>query len=309
MSRTLTIAVLAVAVVGATGLGGCGGGSSETGSDGGGSSQGPQPLPGFYMTASSAADLEKQAYAAGARFADQQTSGHGVLALDFGAARLKSGTYGTALRGGTFFSNDEIGKAMEQAARGYDDHHNGGSVTIVYANSNALIGDPGSGYTRFGKKEAAAAGRDQAQAVRGLDMGSNAKASVGGDIEPGYDKVAPPEVAVAMVEAAAAGGPGTYYDFGTAPCDPKGKCINGWRTDDVCRVASGSGRNALPEIYFDALIDQPRQWFDVTKACGIKSYAGVSASPLGRLSPLEAYHALRRSTKAKVDPVIVVFPG
>jgi hypothetical protein len=306
---TLAKAVATVAaIVCGTLLAGCGGDDDDTGSSAA-APGGPTPLPGFYLTAASSSDLEKQAYAAGARFAGEQTGGHAILALDFGAARLKSGDYGTALRGGTFFSNDDIGNALEQAAKGYGDHHESGSATIVYANSNAFLGDPGSGYTKFGAKEAAAAGKEQAEAVHGLDMGSNASASVGGDIEPGYDKVAAPSVAVAMVEAAADGAPGTYYDFGTAPCDPEGKCVNGWRIEDICNVAGGSGRSALPEIYFDELIDQPRQWGDVKRDCKIDSFAGVSASPLGRLSPPESYKALRKATKAKIDPVIVVFPG
>lgn len=300
--------VIAAAAAGAVALLGCGGDSSDT-TTGEKAGKGPQPLPGFYLTASSSSDLEKQAYAAGARFAGRQTSGHAILALDFGAARVKSGTHGTALRGGTFFSNDDIGDAIEEAAKGYGDHHQGGSATIVYANSNASIGDPGSGYEKFDESTASEAGKEQAEAVKGLDLGSDASASVGGDIEPGYDKAGSPSVATAMVEAAADEASGTYYDFGTAPCDPQGRCVNGWRTEDICKVASGSGRSALPEIYFDELIDQPRQWFDVARSCGIKSYAGVSASPLGRLSPSQSYKALRKSGKAEVDPVIVVFPG
>lgn len=306
MARFSSPALAVAAIVGIA-LVGCGGGDDDTGAAA--SAGGPTPLPGFYLTASSAADLEKQAYAAGARFASEQTGGEAILALDFGAARLKSGTYGAALRGGTFFSNEEIGDALEQAAKGYEDHHSSGSATIVYANSNAFLGDPGSGYTKFGAKQAAEAGKAQAEAVKGLDMGSDARAGVGGDIEPGYDKVAAPSVAVEMVEAAAEGGPGTYYNFGTAPCDPEGRCVNGWRIEDICKVAGGAGRSALPEIYFDELIDQPRQWGDVKRDCKIDSFAGVSASPLGRLSPPESYKALRRATKAKIGPAIVVFPG
>ena len=289
----------------AVALSACGSSDSDSDDETGGASG---ALPGFYLTASSASDLENQAEAAGARFASEQTSGHGILALDFGAARLKGSDYGTALRGGTFFSNDDIGKAIEAAAKGYAEHHRGGSVTIVYANSNAYLGEPGTGYTKFDEGTAQKAGEEQAAAVRGLTLESNTSATVGGDIEPGYDRVASPSVPIAMVAGASGSSPGTYYDFGTAPCDPEGRCVNGWRTEDICKVAGGSNRSALPEIYFDTLIDQPRQWFDVTRTCGIKSYAGVSSSPLGRLSPTESLKALRKGTKVKVDPVIVVFP-
>jgi hypothetical protein len=270
----------------------------------------PKPLPGFYLTAASSSDLEKQAHAAGVRFANEQASGHGLLALDFGAARFKSGTYGTALRGGTFFSNDDIRDAIEEAAKGYADHHKSGtSVEIVYANSNALLGDPGPGYEKFDESTASEAGKEQAEAVHDLDLDSDVTASVGGDIEPGYDKSAPVSVATTMVESAADEASGTYYDFGTAPCDPEGRCVNGWTVSDLCKVTTGSGRAALPEIYFDKLIDQPRQWYDVARKCDIKTFAGVSASPLGRLSPVQSYATLRRDTRAEVDPIIVVFPG
>ncbi len=100
----------------------------------------PEPVPGYYLTASSAGDLERQAYDAGARVARAQGSEHTLLALDFGAARLKDGDYGTALRGGTFFGNDEIGEALQAAVRGYHDNYRQGDVTVVYANSNALLG-------------------------------------------------------------------------------------------------------------------------------------------------------------------------
>ena len=182
-------------------------------------------------------------------------------------------------------------------------------MTIVYANSNAYLGAPGSGFEKFDEGLASQAGKRQAEAVEGLDVGSGVSVTVGGDIEPGYDRVAPPSVPVALAEAAAEAGSGTYYDFGTAPCDPNGRCENGWRIEDICRVAAGSGRQALPEIYFDKLIDQPRQWYDVKRTCGIGTFGGVSASPLGSLSPAESYTTLRKNTKAKVDPVIVVFPG
>jgi hypothetical protein len=282
-----------------------GGGDGSSDED---STSPPTPAPGFYLTAASAEDLRRQAYDSAARFAREQGPEHSILALDFGAARLKGDDYGSALRGGTFFTNDEIESALQSAARGYHDNYRRGSVTIVYANSNAYLGRPGKGFKAFDEDTAREAGERQADVVSGLDLESNESAAVGGDIEPGYDIVAPPEVPIALVAGAADGASGDYYDFGTAPCKD-GRCVNGWTVQDVCEVASGSGRAVLPEIYFDVLIDQPGQWAEVQKTCDIDRFAGVSSSPIGRLTPKEAWRALGERTSTDVDPVIVVFPG
>jgi hypothetical protein len=298
-SGSRTSASVAV-VVAAAGLLGCGGDHDAN--------PGPNPQPAFYLTAANATDLKRQAYDAGARFARSQGPGKSVLVLDFGAARLKHGTHGATLRGGTFFSNEEIGGALQQAARAYEDHHRRGSVTIVYANSNAFLGRPGRGYTAFDEDTAREAGEQQARAVTDLDLSSRQSATVGGDIEPGYDVVAKPEVSIAMAAGANSVSSEPYYDVGTAPCTG-GKCTNGWTPRDICEVASGDGRTVLPEIYLDRLIDQPSQWAEIQKTCKIDPFAGVSSSPIGGLSPQQSWQALRGKTSAGVRPVIVVFPG
>ena len=293
-------AVAAVAAAMAI-AGGCGGDDEK--------SRGPDPRPAFYMTAANANDLKNQAYGAGARFARGQGPGRSVLVLDFGAARLRSdGTYGATMRSGTFFSNDEIGKALEAAAKGYEDHHQQGSVTIVYANSNAYLGRPGRGYKPFDVRTARRAGQEQAKMVAGLRLPSDQSATVGGDIEPGYDLVAKPEVSLAMVAGADSVSKRPYFDVGTAPCERR-KCVNGWTPDDICEVASGSGRVVLPEIYFDSVIDQPTQWAAIQHRCRIDPFAGVSSSPVGSFSPKESWAELRKKTPARVQPVIVVWPG
>ncbi len=284
----------------AAGLVGCGGDDDATG--------GPNPQPAFYLTAANAVDLRRQAYDAGARFARGQGPGESLLVLDFGAARLKKGAYGTALRSGTFFSNKEIATALQAAARGYEDHHEQGWATIAYANSNAFLGRPGRGYTVFDENTAREAGEQQAKALAGLDLSSHQSAAVGGDIEPGYDRVAKPEVAIAMVAGANSASGKPYYDVGTAPCTG-GHCTNGWTPRDICEVASGRGRVVLPEIYFEGIVDQPSQWARIQQTCKIDSFAGVSASPIGPLSPQGSWRALREKTPAGVDRVIVVWPG
>ncbi len=289
----------------AAGLLGCGdsGGGDE------GPTGGPNPQPAFYLTADNASELKRKAYAAGARFARSQGSDDSVLILDFGAARLKHGEFGVALREGTFFTNEEVGAALQQAARGYDDHHKQGSVTIVYANSNALLGKPGPGYTRFDEDIAREAGRRQAETVAALDTSSHQSATVGGDIEPGYDIAGKPEVSIAMVAGADAASEGAYHNVGTAPCSGS-KCVNGWTPRDICDVAGGRGRVVLPEIYSeDTTDDQPSQWAAIEDRCGV-NFAGVSASPAdGSLSTQESYQALRAKTSGKIPPVIIVFPG
>lgn len=293
-------------------LGGCGG--EETGSDragnGGdsGSRASPDPQPAFYITASSPSALERRAHAAGVRFARSQKADRGVLILDFGAARVRRGTHGAALRGGQFFSNAQIASALEAAARGYAEARRRGSATLVYANSNAFLGRPGSGYTPFDEELAREAGEQQARTVTGLDLPDGVSASVGGDVEPGYDPVASPDVSIALVDGANSVAESPYYNVGSAPCRGN-RCTGGWTVRDLCEVAARPGVAALPEIYFTGKIDQPSQWADVRRTCGIERFAGVSASPAGELSPHRSWRTLRRSTGAAVDPVIVVFPG
>jgi hypothetical protein len=291
---------LAAVVVAAAGLIGCGGDDDSNG--------GPNPQPAFYLTAANAADLNRQAYDAAASFARSQGPGESLLVLDFGAARLKNGTYGTALRSGTFFSNEEIGTALQAAARGYEDHHEQGSVTIAYVNTNAFLSRPGRGYKAFDEAAAREAGEQQAKTLAGLDLSSRQSAAVGGDIEPGYDLVGKPEVSIALVAGANSASGKPYYDVGTAPCTG-GNCTNGWTPRDICEVASGHGRLVLPEIYFDDAIDQPSQWAAIQKRCRIDSFAGVSSSPVGSFSPQQSWEELRGKTPAGVHPVIVVWPG
>jgi hypothetical protein len=308
---------LAAMAVGASVLAGCSGGDDEKKQH----RPHPQPAvdqkerqslrpqPGFYLTAANATDLKRQTYAAGARFARSQGPGRSVLVLDFGAARLRDdGTYGVALRMGTFFSNEEIRDALQAAAQGLDDHHRQGTVTIVYANSNAYLGHPGRGYKTFDVETARKAGKEQAKVVAGLRLSSGQSATVGGDIEPGYDVYAKPEVSLALVAGADSASKEPYFDVGTAPCEGS-KCTNGWTPRDICEVASGRGRVVLPEIYFDRTINQPSQWKQIQRRCRINPFAGVSASPIGSFSPQGSWDELRRKSQARVDRVIVVWPG
>lgn len=291
----------------AAGINGCGGGEGDRGATQA-EAGGADPQPAFYLTATNANELRRSARAAGERFARSQTARRAIMVLDFGAARLRHGVHGVALRGGTFFSNSQIAAAIEAAARGYHDQRRAGrAVTMVFAASNAFLSRPGRGYQAFDERLARRAGREQAAAVAGLALPRGVVATVGGDIEPGYDLIGRPEVSIALVAGANAGSRRPYYNVGTAPCEGR-KCVNGWTPDDICEVAAGSGRRALPEIYTESPEDQPAQWAAIQRRCGIESFAGVSASPAGDISPSDSLERLRASTRAGVDPVIVVWP-
>lgn len=268
------------------------------------------PQPAFYLTGANLTDLKRQAYAAGARFARGQGPGRSVLVLDFGATRLRrDGTYGAALRSGAFFSNREVHSALQAAARGLKDHHRRGRVTIVYATSNSYLGRPGRPYRALDAHTARKAGEKQAKAVAGLRLSRRQSASVGGDIEPSFDHVARPAVSLALVAGADSSLREPYFDVGTAPCE-RHRCKNGWTPRDICEVASGRGRVVLPEIYFGRPpVDQPQQWAEMKQRCEIDRFAGVSANRVGSFSPRESWNELRNKTRARVGPVIVVWPG
>jgi hypothetical protein len=266
------------------------------------------PQPAFYLTAPDPKGLRRQAYVAAARFARRQDEGHSLLVFDFGAARLKGPTFGTSLRSGTFFTNAQIGAALEAAARGHHDHYRRGTATIVYANSNASLVDPRRGYRSFNHQRADQAGQQQARVLGELRTFSHQKVAVGGDIEPGYDYGANgARAARAMVAGAVDGARGRpYFDVGTAPCNRGGRCGTGWTIEDICSVSSDPGRHPIPEIY---LGQQAQQWGAVASRCGIGSFPGVSSSPIAGLTPPESRRLLRVETNATIGDPLIVWPG
>jgi hypothetical protein len=275
---------------------------------GGGVRGAPEPDPAYYLTAASAADLRLQAYDDGARFASGQGGGHGLLLLDFDAARRHGQLWGARLRGGTFFSNRQIGSALEAAAAGYHRRHRRGRVTIVYANSNANMGDPGHGDHPFGVRAAREAGRRQGRTVRRLHLFGDESAAVAGDIEPGFDVVAPPRASVAMVSGAVAAAGKPYFDIGTAPCHGR-DCTNGWTPKEICAIVRGGGRYAIPEVYFGPPLNQADEWATIQAECGITAFAGVSASSIGTYTPQESWALLNAKANAPIDRTLLVFPG
>jgi hypothetical protein len=117
------------------------------------------------MTAPTEKSLVRQSKRAASLVARKQDAGHTLLILDYGAARLKDGEYGTSLRGGPFYSNDQILTALQAAADTYNEEYRRGSVTIVYANTNGHISEKKKGYTNFTEDIARKAGEAQAKTV------------------------------------------------------------------------------------------------------------------------------------------------
>jgi hypothetical protein len=270
------------------------------------SSGAPRAQPAFYLTAGNATDLRHQAADDGARFARTQGPGHSLLVLDFGAARRQGKNYGVSLRSGTFFADQQIQSALAAAAQAYHERYRRGSVTIVYSNSNAHLSRPGSGLTPFTAVTARGAGRQQQLTVRHVHLYPHESVAPGGDIEPGYDLISPPQVAISLVAGASAGN-GSYFDVGTAPCNGN-DCTHGWVVHDICEVTTGSGRQAVPEIYYGQPIDQSAQWAEIARQCGIKSFPGASSSPLGDYTPAQSWQLLRRASGRPVGNALLVFP-
>jgi hypothetical protein len=266
------------------------------------------PQAAFYLTAPDPEGLRRQAYAAAARFARRQDEGRSLLVFDFGAARLKGSTFGTSLRSARFFTNAQIGAALQAAARGHHDHYRRGTATIVYTNSNAKLVNPKRGYRTLNHQRAQRMGRQQARVMRGLHTLPHQKVAVGGDIEPGYDYGANgASTARAMVAGAVDGADGRpYFDVGTAPCNRGGGCGTGWTIEDICSVSSDPGRHPIPEIY---LSQQAEQWGAVASRCRIESFPGVSSSPIAGLTPPQSRRLLRVETNATVGDPLIVWPG
>jgi hypothetical protein len=274
---------------------------------GGAAPEAPKADPAYYLTAASAADLRLQAYDDGARFASGQSAGHALLVLDFGAARRHGRSWGARLRGGTFFSNRQIASALEAAATGYHRWHRRGRVTIVYANSNANIGDPGHGDQPFGVRAARQAGRRQGSTVQRLHLFADESAAVAGDIEPGFDFVGSPQASVAMVSGAVAAAGKPYFDIGTAPCHGR-DCTHGWTPKQICAVVQGGGRYAIPEVYFGPPLNQADEWATIEAECGITAFAGVSGDLAGTYTPQESWALFNAKTNAPIGRTLLVFP-
>lgn len=251
----------------------------------------PKAVPAWYMTASTTADLARQAKHSACVFARRQPKGSRLMLLDFGAARkYPDGTFGASLRKIRRFRNGAILDALEKAAKKYKRCHRRGSAAIAYGNTNAMPG-------YMSKADAHEAGVRQALTVKHLRRFQHDRhhyrhqsAAAAGDIEPGFGL---PGVSKALVAGA---NRTTYYDFGNAggcPGQPGSQgCYNGWDLGDLGEVSMGGHSLPLPEVYrpYEAV-----QWARVQRRWdGRYFFAGVTGAPTEPLSPARGWKELKR---------------
>ncbi len=250
----------------------------------------PKAVPAWYMTATTPADLARQAKHSACVFAKRQPKASRLMLFDFGAARkYPDGTFGASLRKIRRFRNGAILEALEKAAKKYHRCHRRGSAAIAYGNTNSMPG-------YMSKADAHEAGVRQALTVKHLRAFQHGRhyrhesAAAAGDIEPGW---AFPGVSKALV---AGGNRTTYYDFGNAGgCagQPGSQgCYNDWDLGDLGEVSMGGRSLPLPEIYrsYEAV-----QWAKVQRRWdGRYFFAGVTGAPNEPLSPAQGWKELKR---------------
>jgi hypothetical protein len=254
----------------------------------------PKPVPAWYMTARTVGDLEAQAAADACAFARAQPAKSRVLLLDFGKADKYAGRFGAQLRTGPHFSNADILGALKAAADRYPSFgcYVQGSARITYGNTNNMPETMDeSDVRKAGFRQALTAHRlrDYEQRL-GYD---NEGAAVAGDIEPQWNL---PGITKALVDTAANGSGGLYFDYGAASeCPPEGpSCSNHWDLGDLGQVSFGGVKKPLPEIYRPVHAKQwrrVRQRWD-SRHGGTYCFYGVTATPGFPLSPAEGWRRL-----------------
>lgn len=249
------------------------------------------------------------------RFARDQPDERRVLYYDWGSARKYDTEYGT-FHFDYHYHSSQIREALRRASDGYAQKYAlKGSVRIVYGNNNNMDGPA--------KNNANAAGSAQSHSMKVVADYQRHRANnsrlpygkedtgVGGDIEPGWalDDAGPSKH---LVDGAATGGGGQFYNDGTANLDDVNGTPNHWTVADLCQVSftlSGH-RVAIPEIYGPGKIDD---WEHVRKNCHSKNwyYAGIvwSNAPgwSSYSSPRREWKALSNHTPAPVHHQLLNF--
>lgn len=272
----------------------------------------PDPAKSWYMFGlrQNLSDLARDH---GCTFATH-TSGNRLLVLGFGAAhKFDDGSYGTMHGDADRYPGSHILDALKAASRGYKNCRLGsGSVTIAYGNTNNMTADT----------NASTAGQRQAGVARDLDafQRSNAflgngfaheNAAVAGDIEPPWDK---PDKTKALVDAAASGGGGRYYDYGTAKIGGENAHPDGnWDLGDLVDVSytESQHRRPLPEIYTP---DQLDDWHHVQGHYNDHHsgdryfFGGVTWQPsCSTLNPGEAWRKLNKKSNGYLHRELINF--
>jgi hypothetical protein len=266
-------------------------------------SSAPQPVPAWYMTARGERDLRRQARNDICAFARRQPNRTRVLLLDFGKATRHQGEFGTQLRTGPHFSNQDILGALKAAAHAYraNGHcYRRGSVRITYGNTNNMP----NWMTRRNIRKA---GRRQARMAHRLEKYQRHRGrryrhqgvAVAGDIEPQWNR---PKASKSLVHGAVfRKRGGLFFNYGSAShCPPEtSACANRWSVRDLGQVSYGGVKRSLPEIYRPVHAKQwtrvRRQWNDRHRDgyC----FSGTTATPGFAFSGREGWAELRAENK------------
>ncbi len=266
-------------------------------------SSAPKPVPAWYMTARGERDLKRQAHNDACAFARRQPNRARVLLLDFGKATRHDGDFGTQLRTGPHFSNEDVLDALRSAARAYRSNghcYERGSVRITYGNTNNMP-------NWMSRRNIRKAGRRQSRMAHRLlryqrKHGRHYRhegVAVAGDIEPQWNR---PKATRSLVSGATfhhRGG--LYYNYGAASlCPPETRhCANHWSLHDLGKVSYGGVKRPLPEIYRPV---HAKQWTRVRRRWNHDHrshfcFSGATATPGFPLSGRKGWAELRGMNK------------
>jgi hypothetical protein len=266
-------------------------------------SSAPKPVPAWYMTARTERDLRRQAHNDTCAFARRQPNRTRVLLMDFGKATRAHGDFGTQLRTGPKFSNQDVLHALKAAANAYKRNgkcYRRGSVRITYGSTNNMP----NWMTRRNIRKA---GRRQARMAHRLEKYQRHKGrafrhqgvAVGGDIEPQWNRPNDSEALVSGATFRHRGG--LFFNYGAASqCPPEtSKCANHWDIKDLGKVSYGGVKRALPEIYRPV---HAKQWTRVRRRWNQNHragycFSGTTATPGFPLSGRKGWARLRAENK------------
>jgi hypothetical protein len=248
-------------------------------------------------------------------FANGQPNEDRVLYTDWGSAHKFANQYG-AQHFGFNYPNDLVRSALRGAADGYAQNYDfKGSVRIVYGNNNNMDSVTTANANAAGAAQAHAAkvlaDYEQHRARNSRLWYRKENAGVGGDIEPQW-ALSDPGPSKHLVNGAAQGGGGRYFDDGTANLANIDGQTNHWSVSDFCEVAFSIGghRSPIPEIYHSSQIDD---WEHLRQNCHSANffYAGITwAGAPGwstYSSPRSEWKALDNHTPAPVHHQLLNF--
>jgi hypothetical protein len=273
-------------------------------------SSAPKPVPAWYMTARHERDLRRQAHNDACAFARRQPNRARVLLMDFGKATRYRGDFGTQLRTGPRFSNQDVLHSLKAAANAYRANgkcYRRGSVRITYGNTNNMPNwMTRRNIRKAGRRQGRMAHRLEKYQRRSGRAYRHQGVAVAGDIEPQWNKA---KASRSLVNGATfRGRGGLYYNYGAASqCPPEtSACANKWTFKDLARVSFGGVKRALPEIYRPV---HAKQWTRVRKRWNRRHrdpfcFSGTTATPGFPLTGREGWARLRALNKCVRDELV-----